>query len=208
MTPADLEAALQAAFIRCDTSSCPLNEQQKQILLQVAEELISQRELRDSNDLPSSNPLDELTPEQRQSFLQFVLTQEQQNRPWKIQLLNDWLQERDSGEMQFMREVYGFAWLNRIEPVHIAKYAEMYAEDALKLKVGDRIEVSNGLWEWVQETGPCSREWFPCIVIAVEEASNSDYTSCSIRFSNGAEYQIQGVYNWNRYNWRWAGDGR
>ncbi len=204
MTPTDLEAALKAAFIRCDTSSCPLNEQQKQILLQVAEELIAQRELLDSNNSPSSNPLDELTPEQRQSFLQFVLTQEQQNRPWKIQLLNDWLQERDSGEMQFMREVYGFSWLNRIEQVHIAKYAEMYAQDALKLKVGDRIEVSNGLWEWVQETGPCSREWFPCTVIAVEETSNSDYTSCSIRFSNGAEYQIQGVYNWNRYNWRWA----
>lgn len=206
MTPDDLEAALQTAFTRCDTSSCPLSEQQKQILLQVAGELITQREF-NNTDSSASNPLDELTPEQRQSFLQFVLTQEQQERPWKIQLLNDWLQERNSGEMQFLREVYGFGWLNRIEPVHIAKYADMYAEDTLKLKVGDRIEVSNGLWEWVQETGPCSREWFPCIVIAVEETTNSDSTSCSIRFSNGAEYQIQGVYNWNRYNWRWARDG-
>lgn len=191
MTPADLEAALKAAFSRCDISFCPLSEEQKQIMLQVAEELIEQKALTDNR---SNNPLDELSPEQRQSFWQYIQVQEQQNRSWKAQLLNDWLQERDSGEMQFIRKSYGFAWLNRIQPVHIAKYAE----EALKLKLGDRIEVSNGLWEWVQENGPCSRQWFPCTVVAVEE------TSCVIRFSNGEEYQIQGVYSWNRYNWRWV----
>lgn len=193
MTPADLEAAFNAAFSRCDRSFCPLSEEQKQIMLQVAEELLGQKALT-NNNLPSNNPLDELSPEQRQSFWQYIQVQEQQNRSWKAQLLNDWLQERDSGEMQFIRELYGFAWLNRIKPVHIAKYAE----EVLKLKIGDRIEVSNGLWEWVQETGPCSREWFPCTVIAVNEPN-----SCQIRFINGAEYQIQGIYNWNRYNWRW-----
>ncbi len=191
MTPADLEAALKAAFSRCDNSFCPLSEEQKQIMLQVAEELLVAAS---DNNLQSNNPLDELSLEQRQSFWRYIQVQEQQNRSWKAQLLNDWLQGRNSGEMQFIRESYGFEWLNRIKPVHIAKYAQ----EALKLKIGDRIEVSNGLWEWVQETGPCSREWFLCTVVAVDEAS------CTIRFSNGAEYQIQGIYSWNRYNWRWV----
>ena len=191
MTPADLEAALKAAFSRCDRSFCPLSEEQKQIMLQITEELIEQKALVDNR---SNNPLDELSSEQRQSFWQYIQVQEQQNLSWKAQLLNDWLQGRDSGAMQFIREVYGFEWLNRIKPGHIAKYAE----EVLKLKLGDRVEVSNGLWEWVQETGSCSRQWFSCTVIAVDE------TNCTIRFSNGAEYQIQGVYNWNRYNWRWV----
>lgn len=191
MNPADdLEAALKAAFSLCDRNFCPLSEEQKQIMLQVIE-LIEQKALADNR---SNNPLDELSSEQRQSFWQYIQVQEQQNLSWKAQLLNDWLQGRDSGAMQFVREVYGFEWLNRIKPGHIAKYAQ----EVLKLKLGDRIEVSNGLWEWVQETGPCSRQWFSCTVIAVDE------TNCTIRFSNGAEYQIQGAYNWNRYNWRWV----
>ena len=191
MNPADLEAALKAAFSRCDYNFCPLSEEQKQIMLQITEELIEQKALVDNR---SNNPLDELSSEQRQSFWQYIQVQEQQNLSWKAQLLNDWLQGRDSGAMQFIREVYGFEWLNRIKPGHIAKYAQ----EVLKLKLGDRIEVSNGLWEWVQETGPCSRQWFSCTVVAVDE------TNCTIRFSNGAEYQIQGVDNWNRYNWRWV----
>ncbi len=129
MTPADLKAALKAAFSRCDSNFCSLSEEQKQILLQVTEELMEQKALTDNR---LSNPLDELSPEQRQSFWQYIQVQEQQNRSWKAQLLNDWLQERDSGEIQFIRESYGFAWLNRIKPVHIAKYAE----EALKLKIG------------------------------------------------------------------------
>ncbi len=42
------------------------------------------------------------------------------------------------------------------------------------------------------------------MVIQVEEISNGDNTStiCVIRFYNGAEYEMQGVYEWNRYNWR------
>lgn len=211
MTPADLEAALQAAFNRCDSATCPLSDRQKNILLQVVEELT-----RLSLSLPdtiaagsdTANPLDELTPDQRDSFLQFVRSQEQQNCPWKIELLNDWLQERDSGQVQFIRDRYGPQWLNRLKPNHFAKYAESEGEEALKLKVGDRIEVSNGLWEWVQETGPCYREWFLCTVIRVDETGDGTdaSTSCIIRFNNGAEYEIQGMYAWNRYNWRWAGE--
>ena len=208
MTPDEIEAALQAAFNRCDTANCPLTARQKQILLQVVEELMLRNlELLDTSTLESdlANPLDELTAEQRQSFLQFVNEQEQQNLPWKIQLLNDWLHERDSGQVQFIRDRYGPQWLNRIKPSHFARYAEVDGEEALKLKVGDRIEVSNGLWEWVQETGPCSREWFTCTVISVNEIGEGNYASinCIIRFNNGAEYEIQGIYQWNRYNWRW-----
>jgi hypothetical protein len=207
MSPAELEAALQAAFSRCDASNCPLTDMQKQILLQVVEKLTrKQLELLDTSvESDNANPLDELTPDQRQSFLQFVKEQEEQNSLWKIQLLNDWLQERDSGPMQFIRDRYGPQWLNRIQPIHFGKYAELEGEEALNLKVGSRIEVSNGLWEWVQETGPCSREWFLCTVIQVNETGNGDgaSTNCIIRFNNGAEYEIQGMYQWNRYNWRW-----
>ncbi len=135
--------------------------------------------------------------------MEFVKGQEEQNRPWKIQLLNDWLHDRDSGQVQFIRDRYGMQWLNRIKPIHFTQYAD--GEEALKLKVGDRIEISNGLWEWVQETGPCSREWYNCTVIGINN-SDSTATNCIIRFTNGAEYEIQGVYQWNRYNWRWLED--
>ncbi len=208
MTPSEFEAALQAAFNRCDAASCPLNEQQKQILQQAVEKLI-RKQSESLNNSPSgselTNPLDELTPKQLQSFLEFVKEQEQQNRPWKIQLMNDWLQERDSGAVQFIRDRFGLPWLNRIKPVHFTKYVEIEAEEPLKLKVGDHIEVSNALWEWVQQDGPCSREWVLCTVIQVRETSNGEGASinCIIRFSTGAEYEIQGMYQWNRYNWRW-----
>lgn len=205
MTPAEIEAALQAAFNRCVTASCPLTEQQKQILLQVVEVTRKQLNPNTTAGADTVNPLDELTLDQRQQFLRFVKGQEQQNLNWKIQLMNDWLQERDSGPVQFIRARYGPQWLNRIEPVHFAKYAELEGEEALKLKVGDRIEVSNGLWEWVQESGPCRREWFLCTVVSVGESGSDDNTStsCVIRFNSGAEYELQGMYQWNRYNWRW-----
>jgi hypothetical protein len=208
MTPSEFEAALQAAFNRCDAASCPLNEQQKQILQQAVEKLTrKQPESLDNSPSGSelTNPLDELTPKQLQSFLEFVKEQEQQNRPWKIQLMNDWLQERNSGAVQFIRDRFGLPWLNRIKPVHFTKYVEIEAEEPLKLKAGDRIEVSNALWEWVQQDGPCSREWVLCTVIQVRETSNGEGASinCIIRFSTGAEYEIQGMYQWNRYNWRW-----
>ena len=208
MTPAEIETALQAAFNGCEAASCPLTDSQKQILLQAVKELTYKNVERDitAQNSDTTNPLDELTPDQRRSFLQFVKELEQQSLPWKMQLLNDWLQERDSGSVQFIRDLYGFQWLNQIQPSHFAKYA-LEGEEALKLKVGDRIEVSNALWEWVQETGPCSRQWFPCTVISVGVGNHEGAdNSCSIRFSNGAEYEIQAVYQWNRYNWRWLQD--
>ncbi|MEH2391878.1 MAG: hypothetical protein V7K21_09410 [Nostoc sp.] len=199
MTPDEIEAAMFAAFNDCDAASCPLTDTQKQILLQVVEQIQGNT----SGASSIANPLDELNPEELEIFLQFVKDEEQLNRTWKVQLLNDWLLQNDSGTVQFIRQRYGLQWLNRVESYHFDKYS--YFEDALKLRVGDRIEVSNALWEWVQEDGPCKPEWFPCMVIKVEEISNGDdsSTNCVIRFFNGAEYEIQGMYEWNRYNWRW-----
>ncbi|HEY9602124.1 MAG TPA: hypothetical protein V6C85_10975 [Allocoleopsis sp.] len=210
MTPAEIEAVLQAAFIQCEAMLCALTDRQKQILLQVAiESVTSDLQLSSAEENPNSegeNPLDELTPEQRKALLEFVKEQETQDRPWKIKLLNDWLHDRDSGTVQFVREQYGPQWLNRVKPSHLEPYfnAETLS-DGLKLNVGDRIEVSNGLWEWVQEDGPCSREWFVCTVVRISQRSDSDgsYYNCVIRFDNGTEYEIQGIYQWNRYNWRW-----
>lgn len=208
MSPLELEAALRTAFGECAIAGCPLTAEQQEILLQalLAPKVRSDSEVLDSSTSP--NPLDSLTRAQRQSFLRFVQTQNQQNRSWKAQLLNDWLQGNDSGEMQFIRERYGLQWLEQIQPVHIAAYAD---EISMMLSVGDRIEVSNGLWEWVQDDGPCSREWFPCIVVSLSDRSDSSNAdvpvSCIVRFSNGLEYEIQGVYEWNRYNWRWAKEG-
>jgi hypothetical protein len=210
MTPDEIEAVLEVAFIQCEDALCSLTDQQKQILLQVVAEAVTLESLGSSakgeQDGESGNPLDELTREERQALLQFVKEQEERDRPWKIKLLNDWLHNRDSGAVQFIRDRYGPQWLNRIKPVHLAQYFEAErSSDSLKLKIGSRIEISNGLWEWVQENGPCSREWFPCTVVRIDEASDSDcdYTNCIIRFENGTEYEMQGIYQWNRYNWRW-----
>jgi len=200
MTPDEIETALQTAFKRCDVASCPLSEMQKQILLQVVKQIPGNYQARMSD---IANPLDELAPEELLIFLQFVKTEEQQNRTWKVQLLNDWLHNQDSGAVQFIRERYGLQWLNRVESYHFDKYADL--GDALKLRVGDRIEISNALWEWVQDDGPCKREWFPCIVIQVDETNNGKNSSCNctVRFPNGSEFEIPGIYDWNRYNWRW-----
>ncbi|MUL38178.1 hypothetical protein [Gloeocapsopsis dulcis] len=206
MNPAEIEATLQAAFDNCEAAGCALTQQQKEILIQAIAQ--NQQISLENIDSASPNPLLELTTEERRSFWEFIKEQQQQERDWKIQLLNDWLLSRDSGKVQFIRDRYGLQWLNRIKPIHIAEYAENEVEEALSLKVGDRIEVSNGLWEWVQETGPCQREWYSCTVLQIKEAydENNTTTSCIVRLSNGAEYEIQGVYSWNRYNWRWAED--
>lgn len=217
MTPAEIEAAMLAAFNQCDAAFCPLTERQKQILLQVVAQEFSVNPLGDQATGDRSgatiNPLDELAAEERQALLQFVKEQERQNRSWKITLLNDWLHNRDSGAIQFIRDRYGFQWLNRIKPIHLAEYFEQETDGTLKLKVGDRIEVSNGLWEWVQETGPYSQEWFPCTVIGLYETTQGEreasreatrsYSNCIIRFESGIVYEIQGIYEWNRYKWRW-----
>src|SRR5579883_464369 len=198
MSPDEIEVALQAAFYRCDAASCPLTDTQKEILLQVIEKIKGNSH---SGFSDNNNPLDDLTSEELQAFLQFVTTQEEQKRSWKAQLLNDWLHQNDSGSVEFIRMRYGLQWLNRLETYHFDKYS---LETIHNLKEGDQIEVCNALWEWVQENGPCQPEWFLCTVIRIDEINNDDCssTNCIIRFQNGAEYEIQGIYEWNQYNWR------
>ncbi|MEB3215722.1 MAG: hypothetical protein VKN72_05600 [Nostocales cyanobacterium 94392] len=200
MTPDEIEIALQEAFKRCDAARCPLTDGQKMILLQVLSKQINGKSDQSLSD--DVNPLLELTSEELQIFSEFVKEQEKKNRSWKIELLNDWLQEKDSGVVQFIRERYGIQWLNSVEKYH---FDQLGNAESFKLKVGDRIEVCNGLWEWVQEGTSCEPQWFPCTVINLEEIVEDDnsYTTCTIRFNDGAEYQIQGVYQWNSYQWRW-----
>jgi hypothetical protein len=195
MTQAEIEAVLQAAFRQCERAGYPLGEVQKQIFAQVVEARL------DDRSILSLNPLAQLTPRQREALWQFIQAQEQQNQSWKATLLNDWLQDSDSGNVQFVRDLYGVQWLESITPAHLAEYAD---EAILKLKVGDRIEVSNALWEWVSETDPSSREWFPCVVINLQDDPDTAQSKCTIRFENGSEFDIQGIYDWNRSNWRWA----
>lgn len=221
MTKSEIEAVLQSAFEQCEDAGYPLDNSQKQILLAaIAQKLIdssSQLPLMLTDRLPPSelqtppttNPLDDLTLEQRQTLLSFIQIQDSQDQPWKIQLLNDWLQGQESGSMQFIRDLYGPQWLERVQPVHLAQYAE----ETLTLKVGDRIEVANSLWEWVQDEGPCVREWIACTVVGVSKTgseaamlpeSYQRHINCTIRFDDGTEYEIQGIYEWNQYNWRWG----
>lgn len=81
----EIETTLKAAFLQCEALSCPLNQQQKEILLEVFFE---------RNSLADGNPLDELTSMQREILLEFILKQERENLAWKSSLLNDWLNDR------------------------------------------------------------------------------------------------------------------
>ncbi|KAM3099594.1 hypothetical protein ACKFKG_03115 [Phormidesmis sp. 146-35] len=195
MTQAEIAAALQAAFRQCDMMGCSLSEEQKEILTQTLKARLSERSTLEIN------PLDQLSPQQRTALLEFITAQEQQNQSWKVTLLNDWLQNRDSGNVQFVRDLFGVQWLESITSADLADYED---EAILNLKVGDRIEVSNTLWEWVQESDPNGREWFPCTVISVQGDVEPSQTKSTVRFDNGSEYEIQGLYDWNRSNWRWA----
>ncbi|HEY9907292.1 MAG TPA: hypothetical protein V6D18_06750 [Thermosynechococcaceae cyanobacterium] len=203
MTADEIEAILKAAFSQCAEVGCCLSDRQKQILLHALCERLSVTTEADVNLL---NPLDRLTGEERQALLAFVQQQESQQISWKVSLLNDWLQGQDSGSVQFVRQKYGLQWLDQVKPIHLDRYADLVGE-VLRLKVGDRIEVTNGLWEWVQDDGPCSREWFACTVVGVTAAQESIEMGCVIRFDSGAEYEIQGIYDWNRPNWRWLQAG-
>lgn len=236
MSQPEIEAALDAAFKQCEAFSCPLSQQQKQILLQAMQDMAQERlsengktiedsDSRNGHEPTQTNPLDELSSAERQTLLQFISQEESENRVWKTTLLNDWIEGKDSGSVQFIRDRYGLQWLEQVKPSHLASYGAATWNESLQLKVGDRIEVTNGLWEWVQDDGPCSREWFSCTVIEIREsapdggethseeisspeneASLQSKASCIVRFDTGAEYEIQGVYDWNRPNWRWVQD--
>ncbi len=199
MTPDEIAAALQVAFNQCEQANTPLNSQQKEIVLR-ALGIDRDRQL---------NPLAALTIEERRALLEFIQSQEQQNLSWKTTILNDWLHGQDSGSVQFIRDRLGMQWLEQVKASHLTEYDHLSEGEVIQLKVGDRIEITNGLWEWVQDNGACPREWFPCTVIGIHDASNKEsdglrrHASCIVRFDSGMEYEIQGIYEWNRPNWRW-----
>lgn len=209
MKKADIETALRRAFSECEHYFVPLTCRQKEILLQlVIAELLDSQNVSQAAD---ENPLDDLTPSEQKVLLDYIRSTERTGQPWKIKLFNDWLHGQDSGEVQFIRETYGMQWLHQVQSVHVAQSSEkLQQEDTLRLKVGDRVEVSNGLWEWVSRNDVCPEEWFPCTVVRLSQQPDSSEmlqnrppTTCTIRFDNGAEFEIQGVYQWNRYKWRW-----
>ena len=84
MNPNEIEAALQTAFSLCNAAICPLTDMQRRILVPVVEQI-------QNNSTWVSNtaiPLDELTPEELEAFLEFVKAEEEQNCTWKVQLVN------------------------------------------------------------------------------------------------------------------------
>jgi hypothetical protein len=193
MDRTEIETVLKAAFLQCESRLCPLSEQQKEILLEAFFE---------TEELGEGNPLDELSLEERETLLQFIDDRERENLSWKSSILNDWLNDRPSGSVQFIRDRYGLSWLNRVRPIHWREYLQQIRVTREKLQVGDSIEISNGLWEWVREDDPDSREWYPCQVIGLRDGDGEEPASCIVRFEAGEEYEIQGIYQWNRVNWR------
>lgn len=206
--PAWIEQALTAAIAACEADGVPFSPMQ---LATLRRSLVEAQP--DATALPASidgaaNPLAELTPEQRQALLQALQQHSLDVETWKTQLLNDWLYGSSSGQWQFIRDEYGLPWLQRLTAAHVAAFLD---DPDRPLQVGDRIEVSNGLWEWVQDDGPCAREWVSCVVVAVREITNDGLntpdsyrqsTTCIVRFAGGREFEIQGIYEWNQYQWR------
>ena len=203
MTSADIAVALQTAFQSCNAANEPLSQVQQQILLDVLTHWLSDHQ-DDSARADGDNPLAVLTDDERSALMQFIQDHDRPEYSWKVHLLNDWLQGRDSGPVQFIRECYGLAWLEQVQPGHVADYLTQVSDTIVRLKVGDRIEVCNALWEWVQESGPCDRQWFPCTITHLQHEGDWATTCCTIQFEDGTAYELQGIYDWNRYNWRWA----
>lgn len=195
-----LEQALQGAFRQCDSAGLPLNEAQRQIVQQVTLTLLLQA-LVDPIALEEENPLASLSEEQRSLLLDYVAQCDRQGQDWKTVLFNDWVEGRSSGAVQFLRDRYGFDWIQRLQPVHLGMYRE---DETAALGVGDRIEVSSRLWEWIPEELGEEPEWMSCTVIHLDEVQDADKTYCNgvVRFESGLELEIMGLNDWNRSNWR------
>ncbi len=196
MNQQELTAILQDAFRACELAGLPLDTTQQEILLHQLESSF----LKIFPDV--DNPLDALSATERQALIEYVTSCDQNNLDWKAQLLNNWLQGRSSGAVQFIRDRCGLQWLEQVRPVHLAAYAD---DQAIRVKVGDRLDVASALWEWVPEAQSAGQEWYACTVIRVFDQSQPEAScpGCTVRMTNGAEYNIDGMYEWNRGNWRW-----
>jgi hypothetical protein len=194
MTPFEIETALKAAFLECDRKFCPLSDRQREIVLKTLLDRL----------LPpptgEDNPLDELQDRERELLLAYIQTCEGGLQNWKIRLLDDWLLDRDSGSVQFIRENYGFSWLNRIRDSHIQAYLPEVPE---RLQIGDRVEISSNLWEWVLDRENAG-EWIEGTVVGLQDVADGEtsYAIATVRFASGMEIEIPGIYRWNRENWR------
>ncbi|WP_404787388.1 hypothetical protein [Altericista sp. CCNU0014] len=197
-----LGQALEAAFRQCGSAGLALNDVQRQILQQVTQTvLLKALSDPDAVDL-DENPLDALTEDQLQTLLGYVAECDRDGRDWKTTLFNDWLQGRDSGQVQFLRDRYGFDWIDRVRPRDIAAYTDSVAAE---LQIGDRLEVSSRLWEWIPEDLGEEPEWIVCTLVNLTpspDETDPTHINGTVQFENGLELEIQGLYDWNKSNWR------
>jgi hypothetical protein len=197
-----LEQALEAAFRQCAIAGMALNDVQRQILQQVTQTVLLKALTSPDAIDPEENPLDALTEDQRQTLLDFVIECDRNTQDWKTILFNDWLQGRDSGPVQFLRDRYGFDWINRVQRQDIAAYTE---DNEQGLRVGDRLEVSSRLWEWIPEDLGEEPEWLPCVLVNLTPPEELEATlNGTVQFENGVELEIQGLNDWNKNNWRYG----
>jgi hypothetical protein len=195
-----LEQALEAAFRQCGTAGMALNDVQRQILQQVTQTVLL-KALSNPDAIDSEeNPLEALTADQREILLSFIEQCDRTAQDWKTVLFNDWLQGQDSGKVQFLRDRYGLDWINRVQPQDIAAYIET---DEPELRIGDRLEVSSRLWEWIPENLGEEPEWLPCTLVQLTQPKDPETTlNGTVQFENGVELEIQGLNDWNKINWR------
>jgi hypothetical protein len=198
-----LGQALEAAFRQCGTAGMALNDVQRQILQQVTQTVLIKALMNPDAIDPDENPLDALMEDQRQTLIDFVTECDRNTQDWKTVLFNDWLQERDSGPVQFLRDRYGFDWINRVRRQDIDAYAE--AEEQA-LKIGDRLEVSSRLWEWIPEDLGEEPEWIVCTLVNLTQLDSMETNSIAgtVQFENDLVLEIQGLNDWNKGNWRRA----
>jgi hypothetical protein len=200
MTQRELEAILAAAFDLCAAAGQPLSQQQREFFWQVLENCPTESSNgANGNGYHSLNPLTELDAAERQALLDFIAHCERHDQDWKHCLLEDWIRGRDSGAVQFIRDRFGPQWLTQIQPMHLSAYLEPTG-----VKLGDPLEISNSLWEWVSDNYPELREWYPCQVVRIFQSGDQEriYDTCTVRLENGLEYDIPGMYDWNRIHWR------
>jgi hypothetical protein len=196
-----LQQALQAAFRQCEAVNVPLNDVQRQILQQVSQTVLL-KALADPNATTlDENPLNALAEDQRQALLNYIAECDRNAQDWKTALFNDWLQGRHSGSVQFLRDRYGLDWINHLQPSHLAAYRE---QPNLPLQVGDHIEVSSRLWEWIPEEMGEEPEWIPCVITHLDETQDAEaiYLTGIVQFENGLTLDIVGLNAWNQNNWR------
>jgi hypothetical protein len=199
-----LGQALEAAFRQCGSAGMALSDAQRQILQQVTQTVLLNALTNPDAADPDENPLEALTEDQRQTVLSYIAECDRTAQNWKTLLFNDWLQGQDSGPVQFLRDRYGFDWINRVQHQHISAYLDC---DERALTIGDRLEVSSRLWEWIPEDLGEEPAWLLCTLVSLMQPDHSGHDAAlngTVQFENGLTLEIQGLDDWNRNNWRYV----